>query len=120
MLDRIAIMGLRVPGRHGVYEQERLAGQYFVVDAVLWLDTSAAAAADDLSRTADYGVLADRLAQIVGGEPVSLIETLADRLVTACFADDVVQEAEVTVHKPQAPVGQQVADITVTVRRSRP
>jgi dihydroneopterin aldolase/2-amino-4-hydroxy-6-hydroxymethyldihydropteridine diphosphokinase len=117
MLDRISILGLRVRGRHGVFEHERVTGQDFVVDAVLWLDTAAAAAADDLSLTADYGAIADRLAAIAGGEPVALIETLAERLATACLADPAVQEAEVTVHKPQAPVSQQVADIAVTIRR---
>jgi dihydroneopterin aldolase len=119
MLDRITIAGLRVRGHHGVFEHERLDGQEFVVDAVLWLDTAAAAAADDLSLTADYGALADRLAGIVGGEPVALIETLAGRLAAACLADPAVQEAEVTVHKPQAPVRPEVADVTVTIRRSR-
>ena len=62
MLDRISIVGLRVRGSHGVFDHERVAGQDFVVDAVLWLDTGAAAAADDLSLTADYGAIADRLA----------------------------------------------------------
>jgi 7,8-dihydroneopterin aldolase/epimerase/oxygenase len=119
MLDRISITGLRVRGRHGVFEHERAEGQDFVVDAVLWLDVAPAAAADDLSLTADYGVIAGRLAGIVAGEPVALIETLADRLAAACLADEAVQEAEVTVHKPAAPVPQEFADIAVTVRRSR-
>jgi dihydroneopterin aldolase len=119
MLDRISIVGLRVRGRHGVFEHERAEGQDFVVDAVLWLDAAPAAAADDLSLTADYGVIAGRLAAIVAGEPVALIETLADRLAAACLTDKVVQEAEVTVHKPAAPVPQEFADIAVTVRRSR-
>jgi 7,8-dihydroneopterin aldolase/epimerase/oxygenase len=119
MLDRISIVGLRVHGNHGVFEHEQRAGQEFVVDAVLWLDAAAAAAADDLSLTADYGAVADRLAEIVAGPPVQLIETLADRLAAACLADDVVKEAEVTVHKPHAPVPQRFADIAVTVRRSR-
>ena len=39
--DKITISGLRVRGRHGVFEYERVAGQEFLVDAVLWLDTSA-------------------------------------------------------------------------------
>jgi dihydroneopterin aldolase / 2-amino-4-hydroxy-6-hydroxymethyldihydropteridine diphosphokinase len=117
MLDRISIIGLRVRGHHGVFGHERVTGQYFIVDAVLWLDTTAAAAADDLSLTADYGAIADRLAAIVGGEPVALIETLADRLARACLADPVVREAQVTVHKPEAPVGQNVTDIAVTIRR---
>jgi dihydroneopterin aldolase len=118
-LDRIAIAGLRVRGRHGVYEEERAEGQDFLVDAVLWLDTSAAAAADDLTLTADYGATTARLAQIVAGEPVALIETLASRLATACLTDPAVREVEITVHKPHAPVGLPVADIAVTIRRSR-
>lgn len=119
MLDRICIAGLRVRGNHGVYEHERVTGQDFVVDAALWLDTAPAAAGDDLSLTADYGALAGRLAEIVAGPPVALIETLADRLAAACLADPVVREAEITVHKPQAPVELELADISVTIRRSR-
>lgn len=118
-LDRISIVGLRQHGRHGVLPQERATGQDFIVDAVLWLDTRPAAAADSLGLTADYGQLAARLADIVAGEPVALIETLAARLAAACLIDRAVQAADVTVHKPQAPVAQQVADIAVTIRRSR-
>ena len=76
-LDRVSLCGLRVRGRHGVYEHERRDGQDFVVDAVLGLDTRAAAAADDLSRTVDYGALAQRLTAVVAVNPVRLIETLA-------------------------------------------
>jgi len=119
MADRISITGLRVRGKHGVFEHERVDGQEFVVDADLWLDTRPAAEADDLARTADYGALTDRLAAIVAGEPVALIETLASRLAAACLTDPAVQAAEVTVHKPDAPVRQHVADIAVTIRRER-
>jgi dihydroneopterin aldolase len=119
-LDQIAISGLRVHGRHGVFEHERAAGQDFVVDAVLWVDTWAAAASDDLSQTADYSAIARRLAQIAAGEPVALIETLASRLAQACLADSAVQEVQITVHKPHAPVDVAVTDIAVTIRRGRP
>jgi 7,8-dihydroneopterin aldolase/epimerase/oxygenase len=118
-LDRIALRGLRVRGRHGVFEYERRDGQEFVVDAVLGVDVRPAAASDDLSRTVDYGALAERLAAVVAGEPVRLIETLAERLAQVCLAEPEVQEAEITVHKPQAPVTQVVQDVTVTITRSR-
>jgi 7,8-dihydroneopterin aldolase/epimerase/oxygenase len=118
-LDRIALRGLRVHGRHGVYPHERQDGQEFVIDAVLGLDTRSAAAGDDLSRTVDYGTLAGRLAEVVGGEPVRLIETLAQRLALVCLAEPAVQEVEITVHKPQAPLAQVVADVTVTIQRRR-
>jgi 7,8-dihydroneopterin aldolase/epimerase/oxygenase len=118
-LDRISLRGLRAFGRHGVLDHERFAGQEFVIDAVLGVDTRAAAAADDLKLTVDYGVLADELVAIVAGPPLALIETLADRLATACLEQKVVQEVEITVHKPHAPVSQIVADITVTIVRGR-
>ena len=78
---------------------------------------SAAAEADDLSRTVDYGSLAGRLANVISGEPVALIETLAQRLAAVCLADDVVQHAEITVHKPQAPIPYPFDDVTVTISR---
>ena len=81
--DQITLRGLRVFGYHGVLDSERRDGQEFIVDAVLWLDTTAAAATDDLDLTANYAALADRLAAIVAGPPVRLIETLAQRLADA-------------------------------------
>ena len=118
-LDQIALRGLRVHGRHGVYEHERVAGQEFVIDAVLGVDTRPAASGDDLSRTVDYGVLAERLAAVAGGAPVRLIETLAERLAWICLADPAVQEVDITVHKPQALAALAVDDVAVTIHRRR-
>jgi dihydroneopterin aldolase len=118
-LDRISLTGLRAYGYHGVLPSEREHGQEFFADAVLWFDTSAAAAADDLAHTVDYAALAGRLAEIISGEPVALIETLARRLAEACLADERVQHAEITVHKPGAPVDVPLRDVSVTIRRSR-
>ena len=116
---QITLTGLRAHGRHGVYDFEREQGQDFVVDVRLDLDLSRAAATDDVADTVHYGELAARLAEIVAGEPVNLIETLADRLVMACLADPRVTAATITVHKPQAPIPLEFADVAVVLRRSR-
>jgi 7,8-dihydroneopterin aldolase/epimerase/oxygenase len=117
--DRIRLTGLRVRGRHGVFDFERADGQDFVVDAELELDLARAAASDDVADTVHYGELAGRLAEIIAGEPVNLIETLAGRLAAECLTDDRVEAATVTVHKPRAPIPHEFADVAVTVRRSR-
>ena len=119
MSGTIELTGLRVRGHHGVYEFEREDGQEFVVDARLELDVAPAAASDDVADTVDYGELATRLAAVVGGPPVRLIETLASRLLDVCLADARVSAARVTVHKPQAPVPVEFADVAVTVSRRR-
>jgi 7,8-dihydroneopterin aldolase/epimerase/oxygenase len=117
--DRVEIHGIRVHGQHGVLEHERRDGQPFVVDVVLETDTSAAAAADDLAQTVDYSVVAQRVAGIVGGDPVNLIETLAARIADACLDASVVTAVEVAVHKPEAPVGVPFDDVVVRIRRER-
>ena len=119
MADRIAIRGLRARGRHGVLAHERRDGQLFVVDAVLTLDVRAAAASDDLADTVDYATLAARLHDVVAGEPVDLLETLAERLAAVCLADVRVSSVEVTVHKPEAPVPVPLDEVAVSVVRSR-
>jgi dihydroneopterin aldolase len=119
MTDTIALHGLRVRGFHGVLPEERTMGQLFVADAVLEVDTTAAAAADDIDLTVDYAQLAHRLAEVIAGEPVALIETLAQRLADVCLASAVVDAVEVTVHKPDAPVGLPVSDVLVRIRRER-
>jgi dihydroneopterin aldolase len=117
--DCVALHGLRGFGRHGVLPQERRDGQSFLVDVSLGLDTSKAAASDDLTDTVDYGDLATRVVAVVEGEPVNLIETLAGRIADVCLAEPRVKQVEVTVHKPFAPVAVPLDDVTVTIRRSR-
>ncbi len=117
--DQIRLTGLRVHGRHGVFDFERAAGQDFLVDVALELDTAPAAASDELSDTIHYGELAEALAAVVAGEPVNLLETLAARLADVCLADRRVLAATVTVHKPQAPIPLSFTDVAVTIRRAR-
>ncbi len=117
MTDRIALCGLRVRGFHGVLAEERRDGQDFVVDVVLQLDLRPAGATDRLADTVDYGDLALRLAAVVAGEPVDLVEALAERLAQVCLSDPRVRRTEVTVHKPQAPVPLPFTDVAVTVVR---
>lgn len=117
--DRIAVRGIRAHAHHGVYAFERERGQLFAVDAVLEVDTSAAAAADDLRLTVNYAELAQQLRAVLDGEPVNLLETLAQRLADVCLANELVDAVEITVHKPEAELGVPFDDVTVTVRRER-
>jgi dihydroneopterin aldolase len=118
-LDRVALRGLRGFGRHGVLPSERANGQPFVVDVDLGLDTRPAAGSDDLTDTVDYAGLADRVVALIEGEPVNLIETLAERIASMCLENVGVEQVQVTVHKPEAPVAVAFDDVSVTIMRSR-
>ena len=86
---------------------------------MLEVDTRAAAVGDDLDKTVNYAELAQKLHAVLTGEPVNLLETLAQRLADVCLADPLVDAVEITVHKPQAELGVPFDDVTVAIRRAR-
>jgi 7,8-dihydroneopterin aldolase/epimerase/oxygenase len=117
--DRISLTGITAFGHHGVFDSERQQGQRFIVDVTCVLDLSSAASNDDLGQTIDYGALAQAVAADVERDPLNLIEALADRIALTCLRYGAIQCVEVTVHKPQAPMPVDVADVAVTLTRSR-
>ncbi len=117
MTDRLIVSGVRCWGHHGVFDHERRDGQDFVIDLTLGLETRVAAASDDLHDTVDYGNLVARVKAAVEADPVDLIETLADRVAGECLSDRRVEWVEVTVHKPDAPIEADFADVALTIRR---
>ncbi len=117
--DRISLTGITGFGNHGALAPERELGQMFVVDVVLFLDLGPAGRSDELSRTVDYGHLAQRVHEAITSAPVDLIETLAERIASLCLGEALVDRVTVTVHKPQAPVPVTLTDVAVTIERSR-
>lgn len=119
MSDRITLTGLAAVGYHGVFDHERRDGQQFIVDVVVELDIRAAATSDDLAHTVNYADVAARVEDHITGEPVNLIETLAERIAQDVLGMYLVTAVEVTVHKPSAPIPSTFSDVAVTIRRSR-
>ena len=62
----------------------------------------------------------ERIVALVGADPVNLLETLAARIADDVLTDPRVEQAVVTVHKPSAPITVPFADVSVTIRRTRP
>ena len=117
--DRLAVLGIEAIGHHGVFDFEKRDGQLFKVDLTLGLDTRPAARSDDLQDTVDYGSLVAAVKKAIEHDPVDLIETLAERIAGVCLTDSRVEWAEVTVHKPDAPIEATFSDVALTIHRSR-
>lgn len=117
--DRITLTGLGAVGYHGVLEQERRVGQPFFVDLILYLPLRQAGLEDDLRQTVHYGLVAEEVKKVLVGEPVNLLETLAERIARTLLADFPIDAVEVTVHKPKAPIDVTFADVSVSILRER-
>lgn len=117
--DRIVLNGITAIGHHGVFEHEKRNGQPFVVDVVLHVDNRAAEASDDVTDTAHYGVLAERVTDVIASGPYNLIEKLAGELAAMVLTEFEVAAVDITVHKPQAPIEVPFGDVSVQIHRER-
>lgn len=119
MMDRITLTGLTFYGYHGCLPEENKTGQPFYVDIVLYVDLRAAGNSDDLSKTIDYSNVYHIVREIVENHTYKLIEAVAEAIAGALLSQFPVDAVDVTVHKPQAPVGGLLQDVAVTIERSR-
>ena len=110
----IALKGLGALANHGVYDFERTQEQRFSADVIMWVET--AGTTDDIAATVSYADIADETMAILTGNPVDLIETLAETIASRVMSHEGVVGTEVTVHKPDAPIGHPFSDVSGTVR----
>jgi dihydroneopterin aldolase len=93
-------------GHHGVMQEEHRVGGRYEVDVSVGLDFEEAALHDDLTRTVNYEKVYDFVRRLVTENNFYLIEKLAYRIaqkVLDTYPD--VEGVEVTVRKPNPPVG---------------
>ncbi len=115
--DKIVLTGMEFYAYHGVYDEEGTLGARFSVDVELRLALSTA---DSIRATVDYGRVFALVQAAVTGTRFRLIEALAATICERLLAtEELVQEAVVRVHKPNAPLPGIVRDVYVEVARSR-
>ncbi len=117
--DRIELFGVRDFGYHGVLAHEKEQGQYFSIDATLGLSIAHAAQTDDLADTVNYAEVADAIRARITGEPLDLIEKLAELVAQDCLTFPQVVSAHIRVHKPDAPIEGDFADVVVSRYKHR-
>ncbi len=91
---------------HGVSREEQRIGGRYEVDVAMDLDFEDAAQGDDLSRTVDYARVYRLVHDIVTSNRYFLIERLAYLIAHRILdAYAYIESIEVTVRKPNPPIG---------------
>lgn len=117
-MDRISISGISATGYHGVFDFEKRDGQSFVIDVVLHVDISRAAASDNVADTVHYGEVSELVVTQIQAGPWDLIEKLGSEVADAILAAyPTVATVEVVVHKPQAPIPVPFSDVSISLTR---
>lgn len=115
---RIFVRGLRVEAFIGVHPHEYERRQPIIMDIELDMGDMPPPQDDRLHETLDYGLVAQKAADIALDSHVQLVETLADRIAKwALAADNRVKACAVRISKPQALDTADLAGVEVIRRR---
>ena len=124
-MDCIHLNSIRCYGYTGALPEEQVLGQWFEVGLTLWLDLTLAGQSDRLSDTLDYRPVIATVQTLVKTAKFTLLERLAVAIAEAVLhsaeqtASVPVQQVQVRLCKPAAPIPDFGGDIVVEVTRSR-
>ncbi len=114
----IFIEGLRVFGHHGVFLNEKINGQSFVIDCTMEVDFEAAAASDNLDDTVHYGLVCQFIGEYFKNTRHDLLEVVADELATGLLLNfGAIKELTIKINKPDAPIEMDFAGVGVSLKK---
>ena len=102
MTDQIQIKDLHLRTIIGINEEERRDRQDVLINIVLYADTQAAGASDDMGNAVNYRTITKRVIKLVEESKFYLVEKLAAEIAAICLEDPRVEEVSVRVEKPGA------------------
>ena len=119
-MDKIKIKNLEVFAKHGVYPEENVLGQKFLISAELYTDLRSAGKADDITKTLSYSEVCRAIKAFVEGNTFNLIETVAEKLAEELLvANPCLKGICLEVKKPNAPIAMTFETVSVEIERSR-
>ena len=118
-LDQIKIEGLEIFANHGVFPEENVLGQKFIVSAILYTDTRKAGQTDELTASIHYGEVSAFITEFVKSHTYKLLERVAEELVEDMLQKfDGLEKVTLEIQKPWAPVGLPLKTVSVRITRS--
>lgn len=117
-MDNIIIKNLEIYCNHGVYREENVLGQKFLVSATLSLNTRKAGIADALDVSVDYASVCKFINEYMKSHTFKLLEAVAEHLSLALFAHfDALHGISLEIKKPWAPIGLPIDYVSVEIHR---
>jgi len=118
-MDKIRILNLRIPAKHGVYEFEKEKEEIFEVDIELYFDLSKSIKSDRLEDTVDYNDIVGLVTKIFTEKDYNLIETVAGKICNYLLEAYPIEKVIVRIRKPHAPIQANIDTVEVEIERKK-
>ena len=117
-MDKIKIKDLEVFAHHGVFKEENVLGQKFVVSVTFFLDTSLAGKNDDLEKSINYAEASWKIKEFLEKNTFKLLETAVEKLAEELLMTyPMAEKVEIELKKPWAPILLPLDTASVTIER---
>ena len=117
-MDKITIKNLEIFANHGVFPEENVLGQKFVVSAVLYTDIREAGKSDDLTKSIHYGEVGQFITEFMKQNTFQLLEAVAERMAEELLLrTERLEKVCLEIKKPWAPVGLPLETVSVEIER---
>ena len=117
-MDKIIIDKLEIFANHGVYPEENVLGQKFIISVVLYTSTRKAGVTDELSFSVNYGEVSHFIRKYMTEHTWKLLECAAEHLAQAILLEyPLVKKLDLEIQKPWAPIALPLNTVSVKITR---
>ena len=117
-MDKIRIQDLEVFANHGVFPEENVLGQKFILSADLYTDTRKAGMTDDLTASIHYGEVSQKIKEFVETHTFQLLESVVEQLARELLLTiPNLKKVWLEIQKPWAPVHLPLKTVSVEIER---
>jgi dihydroneopterin aldolase len=118
-MDKVRILNLKIPARHGVYEFEKDKDGLFELDVEMHTDLSSAGKSDELKDTINYDKVVSVIIEEFTKKDYHLIEAVGQTICKKLLADFNIQKVVIKIRKPHAPIMANLDTVEVELVREK-
>jgi len=119
-MGKIFISDMEFFAFHGHYEEEKLAGNKFIVSVEMKTNTEIAQKSDNLNDALNYQTAYSIIREVITETKSNLLENIAENVLNALFSEfDNLEAVKIKIRKVNPPMGGQIGSVAVEIKRTR-
>ena len=118
-MDKICIIDLKIPGKHGVYEFEKDKEGLFELDIEMYTDLTLPGNSDQLNDTVNYDEAVGVITDIFHKKDYNLIEAVGDDICKGLLRKYPIEKVIVRIRKPHAPIMANLKTVEIELVREK-